>query len=124
LLNCKPLPIVLEGGVHLTSLGTIKRGDSFSFTATILDSVTGNPLSGIAGNLKCQGRHHQCSSELLAEMEISETSTSGEYLFVAPSTSNWQPKFDVCFDIQYTGNSGVISSSETFCVSVEGDITK
>lgn len=103
----------------MCNIGTIKRGDTFSFTVEIKDNVTGTPLLGAADRLRCQGRDVICS-KLMVEMVISETS-SGVYLFVANSTQEWPKK--ILFDIQYT-DGDVISSSETFFLNVEEDITR
>lgn len=104
----------------MQSLGKIKRGDTFSFTAELKDNATGEPLTGAADKLRCQGRHY-LKDELIVEMAITET-TPGVYLFAAGSTSEWDIK-KILFDVEYTSD-GVISSSETFSVEVEADITR
>lgn len=103
----------------MKSLGKIKRGDTFSFTAQLKDSISGDLLSGIADNLRCQGRTK--SDRLVTEMTISELD-SGAYLFAAPTTDNWSAGFPIFFDIEYA-KDGITSSSETFFVDVEADIT-
>lgn len=110
------------------SLGTIKRGDSFSFTATLSDTATGNPLSGVASRLNCQGRYKSAFNAnrdmaLLCSLDIEETSTAGTYLFSVSSTSSWKPGSIVEFDIQYTSEDGKISSTETFTLTIQKDIT-
>ncbi|MEA4972902.1 MAG: hypothetical protein VB119_06935 [Candidatus Metalachnospira sp.] len=107
----------------MKSIGCIKRGDTFSFTADIVDETTGQPLTGACANLKCQGKYSSGSNfPPEVEMSISETSTPGTYLFAANSTDNWVPNSRMLFDIQYSAN-GIISSSETFYVEIIGDVT-
>lgn len=105
----------------MQSLGTIKRGDTFAFTADIEDSATGAPLTGAADKLRCQGRHY-ISRMLKVQLAITETATPGTYLFTAPSTDEWAAGTRLLFDVEYT-SAGVVSSSETFFVNVEEDIT-
>ena len=39
------------------TLGTIKRGDTFSFSVPIKDKATGTALTGAATKLKCHGKY-------------------------------------------------------------------
>ena len=105
----------------MQSIGTIKRGDNFSFTAEIKDGTTGAALTGAADKLRCQGRHY-ISRMLLAELTVTETVTPGTYLFTASSVNEWEAGTRLLFDIEYT-SEGVVSSSETFAITVEEDIT-
>lgn len=105
----------------MQTLGTIKRGDSFSFTAELKDSVTSAALTGIADKLKCQGRRYTYDT-LITELTITETETLGTYLFSAASTADWVVGWKIAFDIEYTSD-GKVSSSETFLADVEADIT-
>jgi len=104
----------------MKKIGTIKLGDTFSFSAEITDKATGNALTGAASKLRCQGRNY-LNGDLIAELTITETATPGTYLFSAGTTETWNT-VQVLFDIQYT-DGDLISSSETFLVQVEGDIT-
>lgn len=105
----------------MTSLGTTKRGDSFSFTAVITDSETEDPIIGAEANLACDGRY-TFDGDVIAAMTITETATPGTYLFTAGATDNWIPGLTISFDIEYT-SSGVVSSSETLTLIVEEDYT-
>jgi hypothetical protein len=102
------------------SLGKIKRGDTFSFTAELKDNATGAALTDAANNLKCQGRHY-LSNELIVELEITENAP-GTYFFAAGSTDEWKA-MKILFDVEYTDGE-IVSSSETFSVEVEADITR
>ena len=104
----------------MQSIGTIKRGDTFSFTAEIKDSVTSLALTGAASKLKCYGRHY-LTNQLITELTVIEK-TSGIYLFSADSTADWEVGVKILFDVEYTSD-GMTSSSETFSVNVEEDIT-
>jgi hypothetical protein len=106
----------------MASLGTIKRGDGFSFSASITDKATGDPLTGAAADLKCQGKY-EYDDDVLVDMVITETATEGTYLFAAPDTSEWVPGVNVEFDIQYQPAGAKPSSSKTFTVTVERDVT-
>ena len=108
----------------MQTIGTIKRGDTFSFTASLTDCATNNSLIGATANLKCQGKYNVLDITPIVIMTISETSILGTYLFVAPSTEVWRPNCDIYFDIQYTNNNNIVSSTETFYVHVEGDVTR
>lgn len=105
----------------MQSLGVIKRGDNFSFSAEIKDGTTGAALIGAADKLRCQGRHY-VTRVLLAELMVTETATPGTYLFTAPSVNGWEAGTRLLFDIEYT-SEGIVSSSETFAITVEEDIT-
>ena len=104
----------------MKKIGTIKLGDTFSFTAEITDKATGDPLTGAASDLKCQGRNY-LNGDLIAELTITETATPGTYLFSAGTTETWDT-VQVLLDIQYT-DGDLISSTETFYVVIEGDVT-
>lgn len=108
----------------MRTIGLIKRGDSFSFTATLTDEATGAALAGAAAKLKCNGSYSPCGEEVLVEMVVSETVEAGTYLFEAPagSTDEWVPDSSVYFDIEYT-DAGKTSSTETFYVKVKEDVT-
>ncbi len=107
----------------MKTIGTIKCGDTFSFTAALVDEATGDPLTGVARKLKCNGSYSPDGDDVLAEMAVSETSESGTYLFAAPDTEEWIPDSSVYFDIEYTAEDGHISSTETFYVKVKEDVT-
>ena len=104
----------------MKSLGIIKRGDTFSFTVDIVDSA-GVALTGAASKLKCHGKYY-CDAAVLTETVVTETVVPGTYLFTCGSTAKWIPTKRVVFDIQFT-DGGVVSSTETFEVEVEEDIT-
>ena len=105
----------------MQSLGIIKRGDTFSFSAELEDEVTGVPLIGASSNLRCQGRDSR-NKRLIVELLVSEP-TPGLYVFTAESTANWVSGIKILFDIEYE-ILGLISSSETFYAEVEEDITR
>lgn len=105
----------------MQSLGTFKRGDTFSFTATIADTATAVPLTGAAASLSCHGRHYMTGA-LIDDLTVTETDVAGTYLFTAGDTGGWIPGTRVLFDVEYTDGS-VIASTETFYVDVEADIT-
>ena len=106
----------------MQSLGIIKRGDTFAFSARIVDKVTLLPLTGIASSLECHGRY-ATDGDLVVSMVVTETATPGVYLFSAPSTDNFTPNETIFFDIQYS-SLDIVSSSVTFNLKVEGDFTK
>lgn len=105
----------------MESIGFVKRGDTLSFTAEMVDDSTDEPLTGIAEYLKCQGKY-ELNSDVILEMTISETSEPGTYLFEAPSTSDLIPGNQILFDIQYSKDT-ITASSVTFYITVVGDVT-
>lgn len=105
----------------IKSIGTVKRGDTFGFTVEMRDGPTGGALVGAADKLRCQGRY-DWFGEVLVEMNITETDTPGTYVFRTDSTAGWRPGKTVLFDIEYN-DGGVVSSTQTFTVKVEADIT-
>lgn len=102
-------------------LGKIKRGDTFSFTASLVDHATGEAVTGAGEKLRCHGKYRDYSV-VLVDMAVTETDTAGTYLFSAGGTADWTPNKNIMFDIEYS-DGGVVSSSETFSVRVEADIT-
>lgn len=105
----------------MQSLGTFKRGDTFAFAAAITDTSLGTPLTGKASGLRCEGRHY-INDALITELTVSESAVPGTYLFTEEDTSLWEDGWRIYFDIEYTGD-GIVSSTETFYVDVEADIT-
>ena len=110
----------------MKSIGTVKRGDSFSFTASLVNIVTTEPLTtapmtGVASKLRCQGRYSSLGG-LVTELAVEEIEVAGTYLFSAVSTNDWAAGRTLYFDIEYTSD-GTVVSTETFSVIIEGDIT-
>jgi hypothetical protein len=107
--------------VNVQSLGKFKRGDTFHFTADVVDEATLEPLIGAASNLRCQGRDGR-NRVLITELIITEQSP-GTYLFTSDEPTNtWRQNSRILFDLEYSINGEVVSS-ETFYVEVEADIT-
>jgi len=104
----------------MQTLATHKRGDTFAYYAAIT-SAEGNPLTGIAANLKCQIRNSL--DKLISDVKIEETVTPGEYKFSVASTADWSVA-NKYMDIQYTDAEGSIVSSETLVIPVEKDVTE
>ena len=100
---------------------TIKRGDSFNFSAAITDD-SDVAISGIASKLKCQIR--DLDGNLITEMTITEGGTAGTYIFRSGDTSNWAADEKLYCDIQYTDADGIIASTETFGITVREDVTR
>jgi len=104
----------------VTKLMVIKRGDTFSFTATMTDS-TGVPIENQVENFKSEIR--DVNNVLITELLVEETAILGTYSFTATTTEDWIPLTDVYMDIQYTLD-GNVNSSETMSISVLQDITQ
>jgi hypothetical protein len=104
----------------MQTLPSIKRGDTFSFIASLKDSA-GEPLTGVASKLKSQVRNK--ADVLYSELIITETEILGNYLFKAPDTSAYPTGTELYLDIEYT-NDGTITSSETIAVPVVKDVTR
>ena len=103
----------------MKKLRPIKRGDTFAFYADIKDAE-GSPIEISAQNIRCQFRDN--SDKLVSELTTSATDTPGKYLFTEESTGSW-PVGILQSDIELTID-GVITSSETFSISVEKDVTR
>jgi hypothetical protein len=106
----------------MQTLGIIKRGDTFAFTADLTDTATTLPLTGAAADLRCEGRHYMTDT-LICEPAVAETVEAGTYLFTVADTTEWEPGARIYFDIEYT-DGAVIASTETFYCDVEADITQ
>ncbi len=104
----------------MQTLDPHKRGDTWQYFAVITDSE-GNPMSGITDKLKCQIR--SSIDDLIAEVEIEETDTPGEYKLSVESTDEWAVA-NKYMDIQYTDDNGEVVSSETILIPVEKDVTR
>ena len=102
----------------MTSIGTIKAGDTFGLLATI-NNEENNLVIGESANLKSQVR--TSDDELIAELTVRETD-DGTYLFEFEDTSLW-PITILYLDIQYS-KDGVVTSSNTLSVKVLKDVTK
>lgn len=103
----------------MQSLPSFKRGDTFSFIASMSDS-SGAPIIGAAEKLRCQIR--DASDRMQGETTITEP-TSGNYLFKISSTALWPANTTLYLDIQYVDND-IITSSETISVLIEKDVTR
>lgn len=102
------------------ALVTLKRGDSFSFTAKFTDA-SGVVMTGIADSLRCQIRDKV--DTLIDELIITETDTPGKYLFKSLGTTQY-PIRTLYFDIQYNDLiTGIITSTPMYEISVRRDIT-
>lgn len=101
----------------MITYGQIKRGDTFAFFMTLADEE-GNPI--IPESIRCHLRDKQY--RMVAEATITETDTSGKYLFEWGSTENW-PIGSLLFDIEITDVTGGIISTDTMELTVERDVT-
>lgn len=98
----------------------IKRGDTADFSATLTDSL-GAAITGKATNLKCQFR--DVDGNLVKELTVSESDTPGTYIFRAGDTSGYPAGEQLYCDIQYTDADGIVSSTDTFSITVREDVT-
>lgn len=98
---------------------TLKRGETFAFYANITDDG-GAPVIGLADKLRSQIR--TSLDELVAELTVTETQVPGQYLFEAGPTDTW-PVGTLYIDIRKY-NGGRITSSPTFRIVVEREVTK
>lgn len=95
----------------------IKRGDTLAFYVNFKDA-SGEPIA--YENIKCQIR--RLDGTLLSELVITETETTGRYLFYAGATDDFGlGSYES--DIQVVVDDKVISS-ETFIIDVDKDITR
>jgi hypothetical protein len=112
--------------MEILKLGEFKRGDTLSFTATLIDDITELPVSGLASSLKCQGRYE--NGLLAVEMLVGESANAGDYIFTCYDTTELKSDKDLYFDIQYCPNPNeanpFITSSDTFILTVLEDETK
>ena len=105
----------------MKSIGLLKRGDTLQFAATLVDKKTGEKFIGAADHLRCQGRD-STSDALIVELIIEEFSP-GTYTFTSTDdTASWIPNSTILFDVEYSDN-GVVTSSATFSLDIEEDIT-
>lgn len=105
------------------TLGTFYRGDTFGFYAEVRDPA-GEPVTVPATNLRSQVR--DAKDRLWASLAVSDHpgGVVGTYFFQAPPevTRTW-PIGVLYIDIEVEVD-GNISSTETFVVHVEKDITR
>lgn len=99
-----------------------KRGDTFRFTVELKENVDNGtiPLVTDVENIKCQVR--TIGGELVETLNITLGEEPGEYIFSSSDTSNY-PTETLEMDIQVT-KDGTISSTPTFKIEVEKDITR
>lgn len=119
---------MLRGDVEMDeikSIGTLKRGAWLAFAVTLIDNATSAPLTGAAASLKCTGKYQYGNSAAIGDMDISETSTPGTYLFQKSSavTKTWTANTEVIFDILYTTEDGKPIPTETFSLYIEEAVT-
>jgi len=98
---------------------TLKRGETFAFYANITDD-DGMPVTSMADKLRSQIR--TSLDGLVAELTVTETQVPGQYLFEAGPTDTW-PVGTLYIDIRKY-NGGRITSSPTFKIICEREITK
>jgi hypothetical protein len=115
-----------EINVTIVDAGEFKKGDTLAFTVSLIDDNTQLPITGIANNLKCQGRY--ANNAIALEMTITETEVLGQYLLECLDTKNVKSDCDIFFDIQYTitPNDPIprVISTDTFKLAVIEDETK
>ena len=102
----------------------IKRGDTFAFFANMTDE-SGDPLITDVANIKSQIR--DASDNLISDLSVATTETSGTYLFTASSTDNWPTELwgdtRLLMDIEIN-IEGQVNSSDTIDVMVAKDVTR
>ena len=98
---------------EMDSIGIIKQANLFTFTADIVDTVTEEPVPGVADKLRCQGRYP--NKALAGDSVITETAVPGTYLFNF-GIIDWNVG-TVFFDIKY---DDIKSSDDFFVLVVRG----
>ena len=99
---------------------SLKRGDTFGFSAAITEDDGVTAITGIASELRCQVRN--INDELIEELTITEsTETPGTYVFLAGDTSECAiTAYEM--DIQRT-SADTTTSTETISINIEKDVT-
>ncbi len=95
-----------------TSLGTIKRGDSFNYYAT----WAGATLAELSSQVRT------ANGRLLAEVTIEETTKPDMFRLFVTDTSKW-PFGLVYTDIQRRFDGNIVSS-ETMEIEVQKDVSR
>ena len=97
-----------------------KRGNTLSYTITVVDE-NDDPLDTPVANIRSEIRTE--NGALVDSLTIADTTTVGTYLLTAKKSGNDYPLGNLYTDIQFTID-GVISSSDTFMIEVQKDITQ
>ena len=105
----------------MQSLGSFKRGDTFSFVARLKDK-TGAVVTLPADKISCEIRTERYV--LVAELTVTQHPTEvGSYIFTAiPFVTKTFPLGVVLLDIEMN-SSGEITSTETFSATIVKDVT-
>lgn len=103
------------------SLGEHKRGDYFSFYATLKDAAN-NPIVLDVVNMESQVRDSY--GNLYNTLTITADSVPGRYLLEADQTLDWPVDETLEIDIEMQIAPGKPLSSPTFTVLVVKDVTR
>ena len=97
-----------------------KRGDTITWTATIKDRDTGEPIDTATANIRSQIR--DAKNTLIDTFIVSTTTETGVYLFTGAGDSADYTVGVHFVDIELTIDD-VVRSSTTFPMEIERDIT-
>lgn len=103
-------------------LDEIKRGDSLILYCDWEYEDTGEPLLGIANQLKSQARTR--TGQLMIDFSVSpDPVVRGRYVLTAPNTDGLVPNTKLYIDVEYN-DGNVVRSTPTFTINVIGDVTQ
>ena len=104
----------------MTEKITHKRGDTYKLDVTFTESDGTTPIDLTGWTIRSHIRHHKT---LIANLDvIYDDRANGEFTLSIDDTTDW-PISDLSSDIEYTDGNDDIKSSETYIISVIGDIT-
>lgn len=99
---------------------SIKRGDTFLFTASLSDDA-GTPTNITGWTIDSHLRDD--NDALVATLNVTVTNAAlGQFTVRHDDTGGWPSR--LVWDLQYTDAAGVVRSTETIVLSVMADVTR
>ena len=99
---------------------THKRGDTYQISIALTAEDGETPIDITEWTVKSQVRKRKT---LVTELVFAAVDlANGSFTLTAEDTTEW-PTGTLSSDIEYTDGDGIIRSSETYEIDVEGDIT-
>jgi len=104
----------------MTEKITHKRGDTYKIDVTLTESDETTPIDLTGWTVRSHVRRHKA---LIANLEFTAVDlVNGKFILSKDDTTDW-PICELSSDIEYSDAYDEVKSSETYIISVVGDIT-
>ena len=97
-----------------------KRGDTYKIAVVLTESDGTTPIDMTGWTVRSQVRRRKT---LISTLDVTyDDRVNGEFTLSLDDTTDW-PVCELSSDIEYTDGNDDVKSSETYTISIIGDIT-